>query len=196
MRRSTALALVVLGAAFAGFVFSSSAIRLDSDDAPAEPSVAAGPQTSSLWWRETFGPKGQQIVFEVERFQVLENGWKAWVKVTNNTSVAYEVGDPQATVDRSFGLMLFETDDLAELDRRNEDGTLPAIRPATRYRPELPRILETNASWRGVISARGSLVAGSWVRVVFGTLIAIGSTGDVLEDRIVWITDRAYRLRR
>ena len=51
-------------------------------------------------------------------------------------------------------------------------------------------------AWHGVISAPGSLVAGSWVRVVFGTLIAIGSTGDVLEDSVVWITDHAYRLRR
>jgi hypothetical protein len=31
--------------------------------------------------------------------------------------------------------------------------------------------------------------------VVFGTLSAVGSTGDVLDDTVVWITDNAYRLR-
>jgi hypothetical protein len=196
VRRSTALVLVVLGAALAGFVFSSSAIRLDGDAAPAEPSVAAGPQSAMLWWRETYGPPGQKLVFEVERFRVMRDGWKAWVRLTNKTSVAYEVGDPRATIDRSFGLMLFETGSKAELERRNAEGTLPALRPATHYKPDLPKILESKGTWHGVISAHGSLVAGSWMRVVFGTLIAIGSTGDVLDDRVVWITDHAYRLRR
>lgn len=196
MRRSTALVLVVLGAALAGFVISSNAVRLDNDEAPAEPSVAARPQSAMLFWRETFGPPGQKLVFEVERLRVMRDGWKAWVRLTNKTSVAYEVGDPQATIDRSFGLMLFETGTAAELESRNAEGALPSLRPATRYQPELPMILESKGSWHGVISAPGSLVAGSWVRVVFGTLTAIGSTGDVLEDRVVWITDHAYRLRR
>ena len=197
MGRSTAIALVVLGAALAGFVFSSTAIGpTDDGESPPEQSVAAGPQSAELSWRETFGPAGEQLVFEVERFRVLAHGWKAWVKVTNNTSVAYDVGDPRATLDRNFGLMLFETGDAAELDERNRQGTLPAIRSATSYEPALPLLLEPNGTWSGVISAPGSLVAESWVRVVFGTLVAIGATNDVLEERVVWITDRAYRLRR
>ena len=195
MRRSTALVLVVLGAALVGFVFSSRAVVLDADKAPAEPSVAARPQVAMLWWRETFGPPGQKLIFEVERFRVLRDGWKAWVRMTNDTSVAYAVGDPRATIDRSFGLMLFETGGKTELEQRNVQGTLPALRPATRFEPELPKILESNGTWHGVISAPGSLVAGSWVRVVFGTLVAIGSTRDILEENVVWITDRAYRLR-
>ena len=195
MRRSTALALVVLGAALVGFVFSSRAV-LDEDKTPAEPSVAARPQVATLWWKETFGPPGQKLIFEVERFRVLRDGWKATVRMTNDTSVAYAVGDPRATLDRSFGLMLFETGDKSELEQRIAEGTLPALRPATLYDPELPKILESNGTWRGVISAPGSLVAGSWVRVVFGTLVAIGSTRDILEDSVIWITDRAYRLRR
>ncbi len=195
MRRSTAIALVVLGAALAGFVFSSSAFQLDGEETTAKPSAAAGPQTEDLGWRETFGPAGQQLVFEVDRFQVLAHGWKAWIKVTNNTSVAYDVGDPRATIDRSFGLMLFETGAISELQDRNDDQTLPAIRAAKTYEPKLPTLLEPNGSWSGVISAPGSLVAGSWVRVVFGTLLAVGSTGDVLQERVIWITDRAYHLR-
>ena len=197
MGRSTAIALVVLGAALAGFVFSSTAIGpTDDGNAPVEQRVAAGPQAEKLSWRETFGPAGQQLVFEVERFQVLDHGWKAWLRVTNSTSVAYDIGDPRATIDRTFGLMLFETGDLDELEERNAQGTLPAIRSAKTYEPELPLLLEPGGTWSGVISAPGSLVAGSWVRVVFGTLIAIGVTNDVLEERVVWISDSAYPLRR
>ena len=188
---------MVLGAALAGFVFSSNAVRLDGDEAPAEPSVAARPQIAMLFWRETFGRAGQQLVFEVERFQVLRDGWKAWVRLTNKTSVAYEVGDPRATIDRSFGLMLFETRNRgrARETQRGRSAARAPPRDAGTSR-SLPMILEPNGTWHGVISAPGSLVAGSWVRVVFGTLTAIGSTGDVLDERVVWITDHAYRLRR
>jgi hypothetical protein len=195
MRRSTAFAFVILGAALAGIAFSSAAVRLRDDSAPAEPSVAAGPQTAELDWRETYGDKGQQLVFEVERIQVTNTGWRAKVGLINRTSVAYRVGDPRATLDRAFGLMLFATGDIAELDRRNREGTLPSARPAVRYEPSLPIILESRASWRGTISAPGKLVAGSWVRVVFGTLLAVGATKGEVDDKVVWITDHAYRLR-
>ena len=59
-----------------------------------------------------------------------------------------------------------------------------------------PAILEPGASWEGTMSAEGALVAGSWVRVVFGTLVAAGNPPEELPERIVWITDHAYRLRR
>lgn len=197
MRRSTTIVFLVLGAALAGFAFSSAAVRMQDDDEDSpKPSVAAGPQTAVLNWRETLGPAGEQLVFEVESVQVLADGWRATLKLTNGTSVGYEVGDPSATLDRAFGLMLFATGSPAELERKNRNGTLPETRPAVSYDPILPPVLEPDASWRGTISARGTLVAGSWVRVVFGTLIAVGPTGDDLEDRVVWITDHAYELRR
>ena len=194
MSRSTAIVFVVLGAALAGFAFSSATGRLQDDAVPAEPSSAARPQKAELYWHETYGRPGEQLVFEVERLQVLENGWRASLVLTNDTSIAYEVGDPRATLDRAFGLMLFRTSKAAELKRRNSSGTLPATRPATRYEPSLPAVLEPRASWRGTISAPGPLVAGSWARVVFGTLLAVGATGDDLDERVVWITDHAYRL--
>jgi len=61
--------------------------------------------------------------------------------------------------------------------------------------PELPTILEPKASWSGEMSARGALVANSWVRVVFGTLIAVGKPPEGLDEILVWITDNTYRLR-
>ncbi len=200
MRRSTALVFVVLGAALAGFVLSSAAVRPQDEDAPTEPSVAAGPQTAALDWRETFGPAGAKLVFEVERLQVLEDGWRVRLALTNDTPIAYEIGDPGRTQNLPFGLMLFETGDASELERRNNGGTLPTTRAATRYEPDLPPILEPGASWRGTISAPGALVAGSWARVVFGTLVAVdeprGDAGDEFEERVAWITDHSHRLQR
>ncbi len=96
--------------------------------------------------------------------------------------------------DGAFGLQLFETGDKQELDQRNRRGTLPAVRAATRYEPELPRTLEPKASWEGTISAPGALLARAWVRVVFGTFVAVGKPPDDIEPTVVWITDNAYQL--
>ena len=92
-----------------------------------------------------------------------------------DTSVGWELA-PGATPEGSFGLQLFESGDPEELEERNRTGTLPAVRAATAYDPELPSVLEPGAAWEGEISARGALVAGSWARVVFGTLVAVGKT--------------------
>ena len=174
MSRGTIVVLVAIGAALAGFAFSSTAQRLRSDDPAAETSRAASPQAAELGWRETYGPPGEQLVFSVDSLAVVENGWRVRLGVENGTSIPYELGDPKATLDRSFGLMLFKSGDAAELERLIAEGTLPAVRPATTYDPELPQILEPGDAWEGTISAPGALVAGSWARVVFGTLVAVG----------------------
>jgi hypothetical protein len=194
--RNTTLLLVILAAGVGLFAFSSAAQRLRDDEPAAEESVAAGPQTLELDWRETFGTGGERVVFEVKRLEVLRDGWRARLALKNESSIAWEVGDPRATLDRSFGLMLFASGKASELAERNSSGTLPKLRAAASYEPSLPEILEPRTSWKGVISAPGSLVAGSWVRVVFGTLIAIGPPPEGLEERIVWITDHTTRLRR
>lgn len=195
MQRTTLFALIALGAIGAGFAFSSAAGRFGEGDDATESSEAAGPQTARLGWAETFGPKRGGFEFGVERFEVLENGWRARVSIQNDSSVAYDIGDARATVDRSFGLMLFSSGDTKELETRNDEGTLPALRPARVYEPSLPDVLEPHKAWRGTISGPGALVAGSWVRIVFGALVAIGRTPDDLPENIVWITDHAYRLK-
>jgi len=139
--RTTIIVLVALGAAVAGFVFSSAAGRL----------------------------RGRR---------------------------EHEVNDPRVTLDRAFGLMLFSTGESDELEQLNESGELPEPRPATGFAPSLPPLLEPGASWEGTMSASGALVARSWARVVFGTFVAAGKPPDELPERIVWITDHAYRLRR
>lgn len=195
MSRTTTLVLVALGAALAGFAFSSAAEQLRDGSGKEPASVAAGPQRAQLGWRETLGSGRERLVFAVESLEVVPGGWRARISLENDTSIAYGVGDPRATIDRSFGLMLFSSGDVAELERLNASGELPTLRRADRYAPELPAVLEPRSSWEGVISAPGALVAGSWARVVFGALVAVGKTPDGLPERVVWITDHAYRLR-
>jgi hypothetical protein len=194
MNRTTLVVLIALGATFAGFVLATNARRLTGDDPAVKTSVAAGPQTVELHWRETMGPSSEQLVFTVESLAVTASGWKARIGIDNNSSVSWELA-PDATPDGSFGLQLFDSDDAAELEDRNRAGTLPAVRAATNYVPELPKILEPGASWNGEMSARGALVAGSWARVVFGTLIAVGKPPDELGDTVIWITDHSYKLK-
>ncbi len=193
MSRASIIVLIALGATFAGFVLASNAKRLGSDAPDTAPTVAASPQFAELDWRELYGNPGEQIVFTVTSIRVTENGWEARVGIANRSEVGWEL-DPGATPDGAFGLQLFETGDAKELEHRNKSGTLPAVRPATRFQPELLPILEPKASWNGRISAPGPLVAGSWARVVFGTLIAVGKPPEGLGEVVVWITDRAYRL--
>jgi hypothetical protein len=192
--RASIIVLIALGATFAGFVLASNAQRLRGTEPDVAPSVAASPQSAKLDWREAYGSPGEQIVFTVTSISVSANGWAARVGIENRSSVGWEL-EPGATPEGSFGLQLFETGDAQELEHRNETGTLPAVRAATRFDPELLPILEPHASWNGRISAPGPLVAGSWARVVFGTLIAVGKPPEGLGEVVVWITDRAYRLR-
>jgi len=192
--RTTIIVLVALGATLAGFTIASSAERLRSDGDTTTPSVAAGPQKEQLDWREVYGKPGEQLVFTVDTIEVTDTGWKAAIGIENDTSAAWELS-PGALPDGAFGLALFETDDVNELEDRNRGGTLPAVRAATSYDPELAHELEPGGSWEGVISARGALVAGSFARVVFGTLIAVGKPPEGYAQTFVWITDSAYELQ-
>jgi hypothetical protein len=194
LSRSSLIVLLALGATFAGFVLATNAQRLRGDDTRVEPSVAAGPQTADLGWIEKYGQSGEEVVFTVDTLEVTEAGWRAHVGIDNRTKVGWEVA-PGATPEGSFGLQLFETGDPEELEERNRRGTLPAVRAASRYDPELPRILEPGAAWEGMIAAQGALVAGAFARVTFGTLIAVGKPPEGLNETVVWITDHAYRLQ-
>lgn len=193
MSRTTLIVLLAAGATLAGVALASNASRLGGTDDPPAASVAAGPQKAELGWREPYGQLGERVVFTVASLEVTRKGWRARIGVENASTVAWELA-PGATPGGTFGLQLFETGEPEELETRNRDQTLPAARAATRYEPELPPILDPGKSWEGVISANGALVAGSWVRVVFGTLVAVGRPPDELNETIVWITDHAHPL--
>ena len=165
-----------------------------SERRPVTPARAAPPQEAKLDWVETYGKPGARLIFGVERLEVLRDGWRAHISMTNSTIARYSVGDPGSSVDRRFGLMLFQTGELRQLEQLNRAGELPALRSAAHFDPDLPLVLEPGATWSGVISAPGALAAGRWVRVVFGTLVPIGDSPPDLPEQLVWITDHAHQL--
>lgn len=158
-------------------------------------SAAASPQTAPLGWRERYGSTSHDLVFTVDRMQVLRDGWKARIGIANHTSNAYDLGDSRASLDSSFGVMLFPSNSESELDDRNRKGTLPPVREATRFEPSLPKVLESGQTWQGTISAPGALAARSWVRFVFGPLLVIGKPASGTPSTVVWITDHTHQLR-
>ena len=95
----------------------------------------------------------------------------------------------------SFGLMLFESNQVAELEQENENGTLRASRTATHFEPSPPRLLEPGVSWTGTISAPGALVADSWARVVFGPLVSVGTPPETSRSASCGSRTSAYQLR-
>jgi hypothetical protein len=159
------------------------------------PSVTAPPQRAELGWVERYPAKQPALVFGVRSFAVTQEGWSAAVSVQNVSSVSWEVGDPRFTLERAFGVLLFPNDDLEELERRNRDGTLPAIRSAHAYDPPLPRVLEPGATWLSTISAPGPLPGGLWVRLSLGTFTSVGDPPDGAQPQVLWFTDHAYQLR-
>ncbi|HET7744047.1 MAG TPA: hypothetical protein VFK76_04835 [Gaiellaceae bacterium] len=195
MQKSTLVVLIALGAAFAGFVITSVVRDLGAGTPPSDVSVAAGPQSATLGWREQYGSSGQDLVFTVDRLQVLHGGWKAEIGIANHTKNAYDVGDPRATLDRSFGLMLFSTNSESELNDRNRKGTLPPVREVVRFEPSLPKVLESGDAWEGTVWAPGALAAKSWVRVVFGPLLVIGKPAKGTASSVTWITDETHQLK-
>ena len=157
---------------------------------------AAPPQAAELGWKEQIPESGPAMVFRVHRFAVTERGWEADVEVQNRTDVMWEIPGALSAVTTSFGVMLFRTGGLEELDQRNRQDDLPGLREADVYEPALPNTLAPGEGWRGTISARGSLAAGLYVRIVFGLFAAEGDPPEGIDSPFSWITDHAYRLQR
>src|SRR5688572_17388640 len=165
MSRTTMLVLVALGAMLAGFALTTNARRLQEDNGATVQRPAAGSQSVTLDWRETYGSGAEKLVFSVDGLEVREGGWNASVGVENQSSVPFELGGARAVSGLSFGLMLMSSGDLEEMEQQNRAGTLPAVRKAVRFEPPLRPVLQPGESWNGTISAPGALVADSWVRV-------------------------------
>lgn len=187
MQRPVAV-LLALGAVLLGAGCSSGG-------APPVIPTAAPPQAVELAWEERSPATGPALVFRVRRFAVTEDGWESDVEIENRTGIPWDLGDNPVAVQQSFGIMLFATGDMDELEQRNQSAELPGLRAAQHFVPGLPKRLLPGASWRGTISAPGTLASGRWVRVVFGPLVAVGDPPDGMPSRFVWITDHAHRLR-
>jgi len=159
------------------------------------PAVAAPPQAEELAWNERTPETGPGLVFRVHRFAVTEHGWETDVEVENRSEIPWILGEDPVAVSQSFGLMLFATGELGEVEQRSDASDLPGLRPAQEFVPALAPRLAPDASWRGTISAPGKLAANRYVRVVFGPLVAVGKPPKGVPARFVWITDHTYRLR-
>jgi hypothetical protein len=184
VRRTVAFLLLVLVAAGCG--------TAETGGEPVRPARPAEPQRAELNWREAHpAATGERLVFEVGTLAVTAEGWSVTVAVTNRTPYRFQIYTGPA--DYGFGLMLFPTGDLKAVEDANREGRLPAVRPAARIVPEPPAILQPGATWRGTLSAPGSLADGSFVRVVFATFLG---EQDAPEEftRVVWFTDHTHRL--
>ncbi len=186
MRR--ALLVVVLGVLAAGCGSEGTTVVLN-DDGPAPP------QEATLDWRETYGEPGGRLVFRVHSLAVDADGWRAQVAVKNDSQTQFTVATGPSSLDQAFGLLLLPTGDLRELDRLNQANELPPVRQAERFDPPLPGVLTPGATWRGTMAARGSLPGGIWTRVVFGAFVTIDKPPPGLQERVIWITDHAHRLK-
>jgi hypothetical protein len=158
------------------------------------PTVKAPPQSAELGWIENYPADQPALVFGVQSFRVTAEGWRAEISVQNRSDVRWEVANPRDGTDLQFGVMLFPTDNLKELEQRSRQNELPAIRQATAYSPALPAVLRPGATWRGTISAPGALAGGLWVRVSFGPFASDGDPPPGVESPLGWITDHAYHL--
>ena len=156
--------------------------------------IRAPPQTARLDWQERYPSTQPALVFAVSRFTVTREGWKADISVENTSDVPWTVGDPTTGPELAFGVVLFPNDDLDELERRNRNGDLPALRAATSYVPALPEQIEPGKTWRGTIAAPGALAGGLWVRLSFGPFASVGDPPDGAQTPVVWYTDHAYHL--
>jgi hypothetical protein len=153
----------------------------------------APPQRALLDWNEPTSATSPRLVFTVRSVEVTSSGWRVGVGIRNESGVSWamsESGSPGSL----FGVMLFATGEMQELEQRNQDGDLPGIREARTLSPMPPATLEPGASWQGTISAPGALAAGRWVRVVFGPLVADGETPEGLPSPLLWISDNAHQL--
>jgi hypothetical protein len=163
-------------------------VALAGCGSPDRPSLAppATPRTVELGWHEPF--TAGQFVFEVERLVVEEDGWRAKVKVRNESTSPYRFGG------RRVALVLLETSSRDELTRLtdNLERAPPSLLP-DRVAPRPPAVLGPGASWSGELRGSTVLGEGSVVRVLFGPFSRIGARGRESSD-VLWVTDHSVRL--
>ena len=156
--------------------------------------LAAPPQTAKLEWLEPYTAKAPALVFGVTAFAVTADGWSADISVENRSDVGWKIVDRRHEDELGFGVMLFPTGDQKDAERLNNSLSLPTIRAATAYRPELPVVLEPGTTWRGTISAPGALAGGLWVRIAFGPFSSVGEPPKGVQTPVNWFTDHTYQL--
>jgi hypothetical protein len=159
---------------------------------PVPPARAAEPQQVDLRWRERYPASGAGLRFAVDELKVDEERWSVEISVTNDTPNSFELGTLGHEL--AFGLMLFGTGDVAELEEASREGDLPRARLAETIEPPPPDLLAPGETWSATLSGRGSLADGSYLRVVFGPFVPVGDPPEGMQSDVLWITDRSHRL--
>jgi hypothetical protein len=162
-----------------------------STDRTPLPPGPAPPQQAPLDWVERYPPKGPALVFSARKFEVTASGWRAEIALENDTATRWRL---QGSPSTGFGVMLFPTNEVSEVESRSREGELPGLREARTFDPPLPSELPPGRSWSGAISAPGRLAAGLFVRIVFGQLVAVGDAPDGMPAEFSWITDNSLAL--
>ena len=142
------------------------------------PPGPAPPQDAELHWVERYPAQGSALVFSAEHFEVTKSAWRLVETPTTG-----------------FGVMLFPTDEVSEVESRSSGGDLPGLRAAQTFDPPLPPSLVPGGRWHGTIGAPGPLAVGLYARIVFGQLVAEGDTPEGMPAQFSWITDNSYRLQ-
>ncbi len=122
----------------------------------------------------------------------MRNGWSARVAIENATGIPFEFGNRPLAL--RLGLMLFADGGQETLDEANRAGELPPLREAVTIDPPPPNVLAPGERWESTLAAPGALADGSYVRVVFGTLVAVGEPPGEMLPTVIWITDRSHQL--
>jgi len=162
-----------------------------SSEPPPLPPGPAPPQKAELHWVERYPADGPAMVFRADHFEVTKSGWQAAIGLENQTSIAWRLVELPTT---GFGVMLFPTNEVSEVESRSGGGDLPGLRSAQSFDPPLPESLAPGASWQGTIAAPGPLAVGLYARIVFGQLVADGDVPTGMPAQFSWITDHAYKL--
>ena len=187
MRLLTLVALVLAVVTAAG---------CGGEEATLPPATAAPPQQATVDWVEPTAKSGPKLVFEVQRLDVLQDGWRAAIAIRNECAVPR--GSSAATASRrpwSSGSCSSSRRDLDEVEQRVKTSDLPGLRRAHTLTPCTPDGARARRDVEGTIAAPGSLAAGRWLRVIFGPLYPDGDPAGRLPRQLTWITDNAHRLR-
>ncbi len=182
MWTTTVRARRVLGAVFAGS--AAGGIALFAMGAPGVPAATAAPDPCAA----------SEVAKTVGSVATSMGNYLDTHPETNQalTAISKQQAGPQ-----SLGALknYFDANPQAGKDMQQLQAPLQALSGKCDLPLTLPQVLGPGKSWSGTISARGPLAAGLWVRLSFGPFTSIGDPPAGAEPRVVWFTDRTYRLR-
>jgi hypothetical protein len=130
----------------------------------------------------------------VQRLVLRRAGWRVYASIANHTGAAVQVSRPHHQNQVQFGVGVFETNRLEEVERRVEAGAVHNNALAERVDPPLPHALQAGERWRGSFSGRGRFPRGRYVRIEFGRFTFPGTVPRGHVARFFCVTGDAPRL--